>query len=174
MSGPREKPWSKPIEVDRQAEAQADFHFVLSLAELPGLGSLQGGVAGSVEGRVHFSRSQGATVAELSLNGMATLECQRCMKPLQLPLSATTRVALVACEADAERVPADFEPVLAPGGRISIGELITEELLLSLPIVPLHAGSEACTSVPPLAAPPSGASGETHQPFARLAELMKR
>ena len=37
-------------------------------------------------------------------------------------------------------MPEELEPVLRPEGRISVGELVTEELLLSLPIVPLHAG----------------------------------
>ena len=171
MSGPREMaPWSKPLEVDRLAESQSDLDYEIELAELPGLRSLRGGVAGTVAGRVHFGRRSGTAVAALSLEGTATLQCQRCMQPLQLPLRAAADVALIASEADAESVPADFEPVLAPGGRISIGELVTEELLLSLPIVPAHAGSEPCASVPE----PPPAAGETHKPFARLAELMKR
>ncbi len=57
----------------------------------------------------------------------------------------------VASEADAARVPEDLEPMLAPGGRISIGELITEELLLALPIVPLHEPVQAQCAEPPAA-----------------------
>ena len=163
-------PWSKPLEVDRLAETQADVDYEIELAELPGLRSLRGGVAGRVTGRVRFGRRSGTAVAALTLEGTATLQCQRCMQPVQLPLQATADVALIASEADVESVPADLEPVLAPGGRISIGELVTEELLLSLPIVPVHEGSDACASVPEPPAP----AGETHKPFARLAELMKR
>lgn len=163
-------PWSKPIEVDRLAEAQADVDFVVPLAELSGLRAVRGGVSGSVRGRVHFARRQELTVAQLTLNGSATLECQRCMQPMQIALDSTSQVALVASEA--QRVPEDLEPVLAPAGRISIAELITEELLLSLPIVALHAGSETCASAPP-PVPGQGAT-ETHKPFAQLAELLKR
>ena len=51
MSGPREMaPWSKPLEVDRLAESQADLDYEIQLAELPGLRSLRGGVAGKVAG----------------------------------------------------------------------------------------------------------------------------
>jgi uncharacterized metal-binding protein YceD (DUF177 family) len=61
--------------------------------------------------------------------------------------------------------------MLAPGGRISIGALITEELLLTLPIVALHGEGEPC------AAPAESAAAEhgrdTHRPFARLADLLK-
>ena len=83
-------PWSKPLEVDRLAETQADVDYEIELAELPGLRSLRGGVAGKVAGRVHFGRRSGTAVAALALDGTATLQCQRCMQPLQLPLQATT------------------------------------------------------------------------------------
>jgi uncharacterized protein len=97
------------------------------------------------------------------------------MQPLTVPLDSEVKVALLATESDVARVPAEFEPVLAPGGRTSIGELIKEELLLSLPIVPLHGGGEPCAVA---ATAQQGARAErapeTHKPFARLAELMKR
>jgi uncharacterized protein len=165
-------PWSKPLEVDRLAGTEADVDFAISLAELPGLRSLRDGVAGSVTGRVHFARDQGLAIAEIALKGTVTLECQRCMKPMQLPLETSARVALLASEADVGRVPADLEPVLAAGGRISIGELITEELLLLLPIVPSHADSNACVASPAEAARDGGS--ETQRPFAHLGELLKR
>jgi uncharacterized protein len=163
-------PWSKPLEVDRLAGSEADVDFDVPLAELSGLRSLRGGIAGSVAGRVRFAREQGLATAELTLSGTVTLECQRCMKPMELTLETATRVALVTSETEADRVAADLEPVLTEGGRISIGELITEELLLLLPIVPLHADGTGCA-----AAPGVGESGsETHRPFARLGELLKR
>jgi uncharacterized protein len=165
-------PWSKPLEVDRLAGTEADVDFAIPLAELSGLRSLRDGVAGSVSGRVHFSREQGSATAEITLRGMVTLECQRCISPMQLPLETVARVALIASEAEVSRVPADLEPVLAPGGRISSGELITEELLLLLPIVPLHADSSECVPRPEVA--PRDSASETHQPFARLGELLKR
>jgi len=166
-------PWSRPLEVGRLADSGADVDFAVPLAELAGLRSLQGGVSGSVSGRVHFTREQGIAIAQLQLRGAAVLECQRCLGPLELPLDATVRVALADTEAELERVPPDLEPMLAPGGRLSIAELVTEELLLTLPIVPRHARGEACASeeTPPAQA---GQTGDTQKPFAHLAELMKR
>ena len=156
--------------MDRLADGAAEVDFTVALAKLPGLDT---GVAGSVAGRARFARVHGLPVAELAVRGAATLECQRCMQPMNVPIDTVVKVALVASEADVARVPAELEPVLAPGGRISIGELITEELLLTLPIVALHRGGEPC------AAPPADAVAgehvqETHKPFARLADLLKR
>jgi uncharacterized protein len=166
--------WSSPLEVGRLADDGADVDFAVPLAELSGLRSSRAGVAGSVRGHVRFSREQGVAAAELFLRGSATLECQRCLRPLELPLDTVTRIALVGSESEAGRAPADLEPVLAPGGRISIGELVTEELLLTLPIVPRHQGSGACLSAPAPTAAQDQHQGETHRPFAGLAELLKR
>lgn len=166
-------PWAKPLDVDRLADGAAAVDFAIPLGELSGLRCARAPVAGNVSGRVHFAREQGLAVAELELTGRATLECQRCMKPVQRSLDVRSRIALIASEADAARVPPALEPVLAEGGRISIGELVTEELLLTLPIVPLHDGSDACAAAADAARkePPGG---ETHRPFARLAELLRR
>jgi uncharacterized protein len=158
-------PSSKPLEVDRLADGAADVDFDVSLAELP---PVREGVTGRVHGHVRFGREKGVAVAQISLRGDATLQCQRCMQPMQRALDVHTRVALVASQAQADEVSADLEPVLAAGGRISIGELITEELRLSLPIVPLHEGAGECAG----ALEESGS--ETHRPFAGLAELFKR
>jgi len=164
-------PWSRPLEVDRLADGGADVDFAVPLAELAALRPVRAGVGGSVEGRAHFTREQGLAVAQIAMKGVATLECQRCMQPMQIALDSHVRVALVGSEADIERVPEDLEPVLAPGGRTSIGELIAEELLLSLPIVALHEEEKSCAAVPADTAP---GAPETQRPFARLDELLKR
>lgn len=164
-------PWSKPLEVDRLADGAAEIDFAVPLQELAGLRSLQGGVGGEVQGRANFTRQRGLTVAHLGVRGSAMLECQRCLRPMEFPVDSQVRVALVATEADAARVPEDLEPMLAPGGRISIAELITEELSLSLPIVPLHEEEHACAAG---SAAAEVVTEVTQTPFAQLARLMKR
>jgi uncharacterized protein len=162
--------WSRPLDVDRLADSGAEVDFAISLAELPGLRT---GVTGNVTGKARFARTEGLAMARLVARASATLECQRCMQPMSVNLETDVRVALVASEAEVARVPEELEPVLAPGGRISIGELITEELLLALPIVALH-GEGECAAAPAPAAADAGRAEDTHKPFARLAELMKR
>ncbi len=165
-------PWSKPLEVDRLADSAEPLVFAVPLQELPGLQARRGGVGGEVHGTARFMRLRGLPVAELDVQGAAMLECQRCMQPMEFPIDSRVRVALVGQEAEAAKVPEDLEPMLAPGGRISIAELITEELSLGLPIVPLHAPGGACGASP---APAAGeAAPVTQKPFAQLAQLLKR
>ena len=174
---PMSPPWSKPLDVDRLSEAEADIDFAVPLAELPRLRAQLANVAGEVRGRVHFRRTAGIAVAELTLRGTARLVCQRCLGALDVGVDASTEVGLIASEADMNRVPEELEPVLAPDGRISVGELVEEELLLTLPIVPLHADAAGGTCVA-ADAPPLATNGreeeQTQRPFEQLAELLKR
>jgi len=173
-------PWSKPLDIDRLADGEADIDFAVPLAELPRLRSQLTSVEGVVRGRVHFTRESGLVVAALTVSGAATLACQRCLQPMTEPVDSSVRVALITTEADASRVPEHLEPVLASGGRITVGELVEEELLLALPIVPLHVQASDCAV--PVGAPvvsgvpsESGAPEQTTQkPFAQLDKLLKR
>jgi uncharacterized protein len=177
---PMSPPWSKPLDIDRLADGEADIDFAVPLAELPRLRSQLTSVEGMVRGRVHFTRESGFVVADLTLSGAATLACQRCLQPMTEPVQSAVSVALITAEADASRVPEHLEPVLAAGGRITAGELVEEELLLALPIVPLHAQASDCAvpvdgsavSGAPLAA--GGPQLTTQKPFAQLDKLLKR
>ena len=84
-------PWSRPLEVDRLADSGADLDFAVPLAELSGLRPERPDVGGEVKGHAHFSRERGFAVAALELAGAARLQCQRCLKPLEVPLHATVR-----------------------------------------------------------------------------------
>jgi DUF177 domain-containing protein len=167
-------PWSQPLDVDRLALGETEIDFDVPLAELPRLRSRIAGVGGRVHGSARFARRSGFAVVELVLAGKATLQCQRCMRPMEMILDSTTEVALILAEADAAEVPEDLEPVLAREGRTSIGELVEEELLLALPIVPLHEQLREC-AVPASAPLLTGEEPEhvTQRPFAGLGDLMR-
>jgi uncharacterized protein len=169
---PMTPPGSEPLDVDRLAEGQADVDVSVPIAELPRLRSRLAAADGMVHGSVHFTREMGLAVAELRLRGTATLQCQRCMEKMEVPVESRTRVALIPTEADATRVPEDLEPMLAPGGRISVREIVEEELMLFLPIVPLHEDAHECEGSS--AGPGEEPAGPTHRPFEQLQELLKR
>jgi uncharacterized protein len=172
---PMSPPWTKPLDIDRLADGEADIDFAVPLAELPRLRSQLASVEGIVRGRVHFTREAGFVVAEMTVEGAATLVCQRCLQLMTEPVSSVVRVALIPSEADTSRVPEHLEPVLASGGRITVGELVEEELLLALPIVPLHAQASECVvqaDAPVLT--DELPEQTTQRPFAQLDKLLKR
>jgi uncharacterized protein len=178
------QPWSQLSDVDRLADGQADVAFEIPLDQLPRVRAQMADSGGHVSGVAHFRREAGFRVAEIEMQGVVPLVCQRCLEPMQWPVSGSGRVALIAAESEADRVPQEFETVLAPESRIRVGDLVEEELLLSLPIVPLHADASECAvqqadpdagrlvKHEPVAA--QGAGENTQRPFERLGELLKR
>jgi len=171
------EPWSQPNDVDRLVDRQADIAFEIPLSQLPRVQAKIAGAAGTVSGIAHFRREAGFRVAELELHGEAELVCQRCMAPMVWPLDGESRVAIVAAESDADRVPQEFETAHAEDDRIRVGDLVEEELLLTLPLVPLHAELADCEikeEAPEPVPEEEGPVQETQRPFERLGELLKR
>ncbi len=172
---PMSPPGSEPLDIDRLADGEADVDFSVPVADLPRLRSRLEGAGGVVRGSAHFTREAGFPVADLTLHGTVALQCQRCMEQMETPVETRVRVALITTQADASRVPDDLEAMLAPGGRISIREIVEEELMLFLPIVPLHEDLEECVGSSSAA---TGAEREepmaTQRPFEQLQELLKR
>jgi len=172
---------SKLRDVRKLADARATLDLEIPVAELPGLpGELMSG-DGQVHAHVQFGREQGFMVAQVALRAQLELICQRCMGPMRLPIETSSPVLLVESEADAEAAPVEWETYLAAEGRLSVAALAAEELLLALPVVPLHADSDACVAAgkPPAApdaqpAPQAQPAGEqaTVRPFADLRALL--
>jgi uncharacterized protein len=114
----------------------------------------------------------------LRAQASVVLECQRCLQPFVQPLEVDRRVRFVRDEALAEQLDEHSDDdVLALPRRLDLHELLEDELILALPLVPRH---ESCPEPLPLA--PSGTAGmdgegaadEAPHPFAALAALRRR
>jgi uncharacterized protein len=169
-------------DVRKLAESHAAFEFEIPVAELPDMPPEFGAGDGQVQAQVRFGREQGFAVADVELRGQLQVICQRCMAPMQLMVAARSPVLVVETEREAEEAPAGWETFLAPEGRLSLAALVAEEVLLAIPIVPLHdagLGCAAATPDAPVATPagPAAAAveeGATVRPFADLKALLER
>jgi uncharacterized protein len=168
--------WSRPLDIERLADRHERIEFSVPLAQLPRVQPMLAQREGEATGSVRFSRERGCAIADVQVRATVVLTCQRCLGPLRWPIDAEARVALAAGAAYAERVPRDLETVMAPEGRITVAELAEEEILLGLPVVPLHADAADCRASG--ASPAAGSDDDgidvTQKPFAELAELLKR
>jgi uncharacterized protein len=173
---------SKLRDVRKLADARATLDLEIPVAELPGLpGELISG-SGNVHAHLQFGREQGFMVAQVALRAQLELICQRCMGPMPMPIETSSPVLLIESEADAEAAPVEWETYLAAEGRLSLAALAAEELLLALPVVPLHADSSACEAAAGRAlqarnaeavSQPQSADGQaTARPFADLRALL--
>lgn len=125
--------------------------------------------------RFRFSRAEGGIGIDTGLTGQVVLTCQRCLRPVIIPIEGDSALVVVADDAAAERVPEDREPIVAEANHVDLTWLAEEELLLALPLVPLH--GEACSAaveseaVAVVGEPPEG---KRQKPFENLRDLLKK
>ncbi|MES2959705.1 MAG: DUF177 domain-containing protein [Pseudomonadota bacterium] len=112
----------------------------------------------------------------LQLAARATIwrECQRCLQPVALQLDVARAFRFVADEATAEALDADSEDdILALPRRLDLHALVEDELLLALPLVPMHV---ECPQELPRSAgdtPGEDTPAASPKPFAALAGLRR-
>jgi len=140
---------------DRLTEAAA--------ADEPACGPSE--VSWSVRGEHRVLRG-GDVQVWLHLNAATALplECQRCLKPVDVPLRAERSFLFVHGEDAATQ-----DDVLALTRALDLRELIEDELLLALPLVPRH---EVCP-VPLRIEHDEPESDDKPHPFAGLAALKR-
>lgn len=107
----------------------------------------------------------------LACKARLALVCQRCLQPVDVDAQVERSFLFVAGEALAAEIDADSEDdVLALSRALNLIELIEDELLLGLPLVPRHS-----TCPQPLRAPADPEPFEERaNPFAVLGELKRK
>jgi len=93
--------------------------------------------------------------------------CQRCLKPFQLMVNHSISLGIVLDKEEAEQLPSEYEPLLLNEDTLSVVELVEDELILALPISPIHAaedcpGSDILEKIN---------HGQKRHPFDELAKL---
>jgi uncharacterized protein len=107
----------------------------------------------------------------LGAESLLTLTCQRCLQPVDMPVSAERSFRFVADEtAAAAQDDESEEDVLALSRSFDLLELVEDELLMEMPLAPVH---ESCPPVR-LAVVDEGfedPSSQRENPFALLGQL---
>lgn len=108
----------------------------------------------------------------LGAEAVVRLQCQRCLQPVLEKLTVDRRFRFVRGEEEAARLDEEIDDdVLALERITDVLELLEDEFLLSLPIVPRH---EICPQPLPMAAEPDEPMPEERaNPFAALESLRK-
>lgn len=129
----------------------------------------------SLQGEVRQPKGGAAqTWLRLACQARVALTCQRCLQPVWESLDVDRWIRFVDTEAEAAALDADSDDdVLALPRHLDARELIEDELLLALPLVPRH---EACPE--PLThidadEPAAEEEAERPNPFAALAALKR-
>ena len=178
------------LDVARLAEAGASLAGQWPVAELPRLASSLVQPIDSksppVRWRATGERARLAGAGEcpalrLEADADVTLECQRCLEPLTEHLHVDRKFFYVEGEDTAAALDLESEDDVAALQRsIDLRQLVEDELLLALPLIPRHPvcpGVEGSAVVDAGSADPFGsavAMPAADHPFAQLATLKRR
>jgi len=146
-------------DVGRSFRGKLPVHRFERLAPL--LHSSEGELAVRLEFRIDERRIR---TLKGSVAGELSLVCQRCLNGLRFPVDLNFSLGIVSSEAEMDRLPDGYEPLLVSGEPLLTCAVIEDELLLAVPAIPLHedgtGGCETGYRNPPLA--------EKENPFAVL------
>jgi len=134
------------IEPLRLARSQRLLKGRLPLSRMPRLADSLEDDAGEIDVELRFDVDEsGIAWMEGHLIGSLPLCCQRCMQQLLMPIDVIFTLAMVESESEIERLGEQYEPLLLDDSLVSVVELVEDELLLALPIVPKHE-TEQCNA----------------------------
>ena len=108
----------------------------------------------------------------LNVQCAVPLLCQRCLTPVDVPMEVERSFRFVADEATAEALDDESEEdLLAISREFDLRELIEDELLMALPVVPVHGECPVPVTMAFSDEDFEAVSEEKPNPFAALAEL---
>ncbi len=125
------------------------------------------------QGEVRFSLEFGhdplqVPFVELRIDAELPLICQRTLQRFLQPVVVLQRLGLIKDEVDEAAMPSGYEPLqLADDGSLRPAELVEDELILAVPLVPIMPGSESVEREWPV----QEDELERSNPFAALATL---
>jgi DUF177 domain-containing protein len=88
------------------------------------------------------SDESGTCVIECVIDTQLIFECQRCFKPVKIDIHSDTLLGVANDKDEFEALAKEYEPLQLVEDCISIQELVEDELLLAIPISPLHPENE--------------------------------
>jgi uncharacterized protein len=107
---------------------------------------------------------------ELRIETALPLDCQRSLRRFELPVRIVQRLGLMRDESDEAALPEGYEPLLVPeDGQLRPAELVEDELILAVPVVPVAPGTDAMERD----WAPDDEEQRRANPFAALASLRK-
>jgi len=157
------------IEPLRLAKTRESISGQYDLAVMNRLGALLHKEMGTVSFGLEFGRDEENSFYCINGTIEATLTtiCQRCLKSMILEIDGKIHLGLITDKSEEENLPPNYEPLTLTGKPLLLKELIEDEILLAMPIAPMH-HNENC-----IMAGLNNTQSRTEKvnPFAMLAKL---
>jgi uncharacterized protein len=164
-----------PDRLDLYAAAEAGrvIKGRIALANLARVLPLTASGEGELEVALELGRDQeGTHYLAGTIQGMLELQCQRCLELMGYPLNVRFRLGLVQNLDDVQYLTDRYEPLIVTPEPALLADVISDEVLLALPIAPLHEDMDNCREV--TADYHASADGQEDNPFAVLEQLKQK
>lgn len=110
----------------------------IEISELTRLSDMLLDNSGVVEIDLSFDKEGRLSTIQGEIKANLNVECQSCLKQFVLPINRHFKLGLVGSLEQADRLASDCEPFILENEKISLNELVEDELLLALPDFPRH------------------------------------
>ena len=149
-------------------QARRSFQGKLPIASFGRLRASLAEAAGEADYDLEFGKDElGVAYLAVRVEADLPLTCQRTLEVYRQPVRIDQRLGLIGDESEEAALPPGYEPLLIADGQVNLADVIEDELILALPVVPLKPGAplEWHEEAPP--------DEDEPNPFAALAKLKK-
>lgn len=131
------------IEPAKLAASSESLSGEFSLSDMPRIQGLVLNLDQAVAYRLRFDKNAEGTITIAGIiSATVVVLCQRCLNEMRLTAENQVNVGLIGKQSQGVVLPDDVEPYQADDREISLLQLIEEELLLGLPLSPMHKPDE--------------------------------
>lgn len=146
----------------------------LAVKLLPRLAAMLPESAARLAVRLEAGEQRGVARLTGGIEGTLPMECRRCGKAFDWRLAAPVDLRLVRSEAEERQALADSEPWRIEHDELALREVVEEEVLLALPVLPRCQSCEnEIAAAPREEAPPAVEEPRRDNPFAALKKQLK-
>lgn len=144
-----------PEQVDpyRYAEQKLGIDGVVKLVDMQRLNATRPQAPANERAAVNLQfgiDEQGLAYLKGHIQAKMTLQCQRCLEPFIYEIISDFALGIVKSMDEEKALPDQYEPAMVEEGQLALRDLIEDEIILNLPIIPRHE-PDVCNVKLPLA-----------------------
>ncbi len=167
----------KQVDPVKSAVKRSEYSGVMMSKDMPRLVEVVSGIADTIDVYLKFEKDeQGLTIFHGTLSTSVELICQRCNDSMAHSIDVSFCFSPVQGQEQSvlDELPEAYEPVeVNDHGEVNLLQLFEDELMLSLPIVALHAEEDCPVKEEDMSFGDIEPVDERPNPFAVLKELKR-
>lgn len=163
------------VDVYRLAKEQVTLDGRIELEAMPRFLECIDHIEGDAQAWFEFATTDtGLNSVTVSIKAPVGLVCQRCLEVMVLNMDIKSQFIFVSSEKQIENIPDQYEGVVVEELPYSLWSLVEDELILAIPIIPMHEQDQcpASDTVKQIYSP-AEAEEIKENPFAVLKQLQK-